>query len=185
MAARQRSNRGVAPLMTSGVSHVSRDRPVYRVGDLDVDIGRVIVSRAGQQLPLPKLSFDLLLALIERAPDVASLDELLDRVWAGVIVSPETVSQRVKLLRDALGDDPKEPRYIAGVRGRGYRLIPPVQRGIHELRAHPATLATGRCGIGRPDWRDISRQSLGVAARKGQRRGLQVDHPVSRGSASP
>lgn len=124
--------------MTSGVSHVSRDRPVYRVGDLDVDIGRVIVSRAGQQLPLPKLSFDLLLALIERAPDVASLDELLDRVWAGVIVSPETVSQRVKLLRDALGDDPKEPRYIAGVRGRGYRLIPPVER-VPEPAESPAT----------------------------------------------
>lgn len=39
---------------------------------------------------------------------------------------PETLTQRVKLLRDALGDDPASPRYVAGVRGRGYRLIPPV-----------------------------------------------------------
>ena len=124
--------------MTSGVSDVRRDRLVYRVGDLDVDVGRVVVSRAGQPLPLPKLSFDLLLALTECAPDVASLDELLDRVWGGVIVSPETVSQRVKLLRDALGDDPKQPRYIAGVRGRGYRLIPPVER-LSEAAESPAT----------------------------------------------
>lgn len=112
----------------SGLSQVQRDRLVYQVGDLTVDAGRVVVSRAGEMLPLPKLTFDLLLALIERAPNVVSLDELLDRVWVGVVVSPETVSQRVKLLRDALGDDPREPRYVAGVRGRGYRLIPAVER---------------------------------------------------------
>jgi TolB-like protein len=74
-------------------------------------------------LPLPKLSFDFLLAMIEAAPGIVSLDELMDRVWAGVIVSPETVSQRAKLLRDALGDDSRSPRYLLAVRGRGYRLI--------------------------------------------------------------
>ena len=47
---------------------------------------------------------------------------------AGLVVSPETVSQRVKLLRDALGDDSKSPRYIAVVRLRGYRLVPVVAR---------------------------------------------------------
>ena len=46
----------------------------------------------------------------------------MTRVWHGVIVSPETISQRAKLLRDALGDDPRHPRYVASVRGRGYRL---------------------------------------------------------------
>jgi TolB-like protein/DNA-binding winged helix-turn-helix (wHTH) protein len=130
--------------MKSGVSEARRDRFVYRIGDLDVDAGRAVVLRAGQPLPLPKLSFELLLALIERAPDIASLDDLLDRVWAGVVVSPETVSQRVKLLRDALGDDPKEPRYVAGVRGRGYRLIPAVERvpeqaGSSEPSVVPST----------------------------------------------
>lgn len=44
-------------------------------------------------------------------------------MWPGLVVSPETVSQRVKLLRAALGDNPKQPRYILGVRGRGYRLL--------------------------------------------------------------
>ena len=39
---------------------------------------------------------------------------------------PETVNKRVNLLREALGDDAREPRYIAGVRSRGYRLIAPV-----------------------------------------------------------
>jgi acetoin utilization deacetylase AcuC-like enzyme len=47
------------------------------------------------------------------------------RVWPGLVVSPETVTQRVKILRDSLGDDAKNPRYVAGVRefaarGGGY-----------------------------------------------------------------
>jgi TolB-like protein/DNA-binding winged helix-turn-helix (wHTH) protein/Tfp pilus assembly protein PilF len=86
------------------------------------------VMRAGQALPVSGLSFDVLVALIEAAPRVTSHSELMDRVWKGLVVGPETVSQRIKLLRDALDDDPKHPRYIAGVRGRGYRLLPDVAR---------------------------------------------------------
>ena len=102
--------------------------PVYRVGDLVVDTGRATVTRDGQAVALPKLTFDLLLALIEAAPRVVSHDELMHRVWPGLVVGPETVSQRVKLLRASLDDDPKAPRYVLGVRGRGYRLLPAVER---------------------------------------------------------
>ena len=115
------------------------DRPVtaiYRVADLTVDTGRITVLREGQPLPVTGLSFDLLVALIEASPRVVSQDELMDRVWKGLVVGPETVSQRVKLLRDALDDDPRHPRYVAGVRGRGYRLLPDV------LRADATTAAT-------------------------------------------
>src|SRR5262245_2748997 len=95
----------------------------YLVGDLTVDPGRGRVMRGEQEVPLPKLSFDLLLVLTRAAPNLLSVDALIDKVWPGLVVSPETVSQRVKLLRDALGDDPKAPRYIGGLRGRGYQLI--------------------------------------------------------------
>ena len=61
--------------------------------------------------------------MVRAAPNLASLDELMSRVWPGIIVSPETVSQRVKLLRDALADDPRVPRYIGGLRGRGYQIV--------------------------------------------------------------
>ena len=103
--------------------------------------------RANAEISLPKLSFDLLLVLIRAAPDIISIDELMSRVWPGLVVSPETVSQRVKLLRDALGDDPRNPRYIAGLRGRGYRLIgavsdsaPPETAPGPELKSAPATM---------------------------------------------
>jgi len=109
----------------------------YSVGDLTIDTGTQVVSRAGDMIALPKLSFDLLLVLMRAAPNLVSLDELMQLVWPGVVVSPETVSQRIKLLRDALRCDPREPRYIAGLRGRGYQLIAPVK----ELEAEPTASA--------------------------------------------
>jgi len=95
----------------------------YLVGDLTIDVGTAQVERNGQPIALPRLSFDLLLALAREAPNVVNLDGLMTRVWPGLVVTPETVSQRVKLLRDALDDDPSHPRYIAGIRGRGYRMV--------------------------------------------------------------
>jgi TolB-like protein/DNA-binding winged helix-turn-helix (wHTH) protein len=106
---------------------------IYRVDDLTVDVGRQCVSRASVDLPLPNLSFRLLLALIHAAPNVLSNETLMARVWPGQVVSPETVNKRAKLLRDALGDDAREPRYIAGVRSRGYRLIAPVFAGVPDM----------------------------------------------------
>lgn len=79
-------------------------------------------------MPLPKLSFDLLVALVRRAPDVVRGDELIELVWAGAAVSDETLTQRVALLRRALGEEAKSPRYVRAVRGRGYQLIPDVVR---------------------------------------------------------
>ena len=84
--------------------------------------------RGGDVIELPKLSFDLLLVLVRSAPDVVSIDALLTRVWTGVVVNPETVVQRVKMLRDALDDRAAEPRYIMALRMRGYRLVAEVSK---------------------------------------------------------
>ncbi len=62
-------------------------------------------------------------ALVEAAPEPMTIDSLMNRVWPGLVVTPETVVQRVKLLRAALGDDTKRPRYVEGLRGHGYRLV--------------------------------------------------------------
>ena len=97
-----------------------------RFADLEFDAGQRRVWRGKSEIELPKLSFDLLAALIEAAPNSLSTDELMDRVWQDAVVSPATVAKRVELLRQALGDDSDEPRYIALVRGHGYRLIPGV-----------------------------------------------------------
>jgi TolB-like protein/DNA-binding winged helix-turn-helix (wHTH) protein/Flp pilus assembly protein TadD len=102
--------------------------PRFRIGDLEVDVGKAEVRRGDENIALPKLSFDLLYALINAAPSIVTNEDLLQRVWPGLLVSPESVSQRVKLLRTSIGDDSQQPRYILGVRGRGYRLIPLPER---------------------------------------------------------
>jgi len=57
----------------------------------------------------------LLLCLAEHAGEVVSIDDLLDQVWSDVIVAPDSVYQAVTSLRRLLGDDPKQPTYIATV----------------------------------------------------------------------
>jgi TolB-like protein/DNA-binding winged helix-turn-helix (wHTH) protein len=99
---------------------------IYRIEDLTLDTGSQKVLRNGNEVPLGPLSYKLLLVLVEKAPDLATHDEIADAVWSGRAVSPETVKQRAKLLRDALADDAGHPRYIEVVRGRGYRLLPPI-----------------------------------------------------------
>ena len=51
------------------------------------------------------------------------MQELLDEVWSDVVVTSDSVYQVVAVLRRTLGDDSKEPRYIATLPRRGYRLV--------------------------------------------------------------
>ncbi len=97
------------------------------IGDLLLDVSARTLSRSGKSIDLPKLSYRLLLALADAAPAVLTHDAIIERVWDGRVVSPETVTQRVKLLRKALGDDAANPRYIGVVRGEGYRLLSAVE----------------------------------------------------------
>ncbi len=125
---RRRCNEKQGTMQPSVTPGSGNAPPRFRVGDLEVDIGKAEVTRGDEKIALPKLSFDLLCALINAAPAIVTNDELLEQVWPGLQVSPESVAQRVKLLRSAIGDDSQQPRYILGVRGRGYRLIPAVAR---------------------------------------------------------
>lgn len=98
----------------------------FTVDDLVLDIGRRQIWRGEQPIDLPKLSFDLLLALVRAAPNVVSTDDLVKTVWGDVVVSDETLTQRIKMLRDALDEDGDKQRYIQTVRAVGYRLQPDV-----------------------------------------------------------
>src|SRR5262249_10499052 len=59
--------------------------------------------------------------------------ELIATVWNGTAVSDETLTQRVALLRRALGDEAKSPRYLRAVRGRGYQIVPAVTVPAEEI----------------------------------------------------
>ena len=99
----------------------------YRIADLVLDTGSRRVTRGSELLKVNGLTFDLLLTLIESAPDIVTFDQVAERVWHGRHVTPETIAQRAKMLRDALSDDVSKPRYVESIRGQGYRLIADVE----------------------------------------------------------
>ena len=69
----------------------------------------------------------LLLCLAAKPGEVVSIDDLIDKVWAGVIVSSDSVYQAVTSLRRQLGDDAKLPTYIETVPRLGYRMVAKVR----------------------------------------------------------
>jgi TolB-like protein/DNA-binding winged helix-turn-helix (wHTH) protein/Tfp pilus assembly protein PilF len=113
-----------------GESAARPDNGIYQLLDLQLDLAVQTVKRDGEAIVLPDLSFRLLAALVRCAPETIGKDELVREVWGEVVVSDETLSQRVRLLRQALGEDAQDPRYISAVRGRGYRLICPVKPAV-------------------------------------------------------
>jgi len=81
-------------------------RDFYRLNDLEVDVLRRELRRDGQALPLSGKPFDVLLALLERAKQVVSKDDLLSTVWPNSFVEEGNLAQSIFVLRKALGKAP-------------------------------------------------------------------------------
>ncbi|MFT4923935.1 MAG: DNA-binding winged helix-turn-helix (wHTH) protein/Flp pilus assembly protein TadD [Phenylobacterium sp.] len=96
---------------------------LYQINDLSLNTQLGTLHRGDQEIALPPLSYKMLCQLVQRAPAIVSQDELMTLVWGDLVVSDETLKQRIKLLRQAISDTPQKPQYIASVRGRGYRCI--------------------------------------------------------------
>jgi len=97
-------------------------RPVV-FGDLLIDADRVEVTRDGEPIALTRVEFRLLTTLIDADGRVLTRDQLLDAVYGQdqSEVLDRTVDVHIGRLRDKLGDDAERPRYVATVRGIGYR----------------------------------------------------------------
>lgn len=113
-----------------------RSLPRYEFADLTIDVGQRRVTRGVDTLELGKLTFDFLRVLVESSPNVVTHDELAAKVWGGRSVSPETMSQRMLMLRQALSDEAEHPRYVEVLRGQGFRLIGEAQRS-GAIRSEP------------------------------------------------
>ncbi|HEX3607477.1 MAG TPA: response regulator transcription factor [Candidatus Dormibacteraeota bacterium] len=99
------------------------DRGLLRHADLVIDLDRHQVTRDGRPLGLTTAEFRLLAALVEADGRVLTREMLLDALYGNnyVEVLDRTIDVHIRRLREKLGDDADEPRYIATVRGAGYR----------------------------------------------------------------
>ena len=97
-----------------------------RIGELDFDPGARRVMLRGEELSLARKEFDLLAELVRHSGQVVSREDLMSRVWdENWFGSTRTLDVHIRWLRQKLGDDPSEPRYIATVRGVGFRFTAP------------------------------------------------------------
>lgn len=101
----------------------SKVEPVFVVDDLAVDLGRRLVTIAGDEVQLTPTEYDLLRVLVTHAGRVLTHHHLLRQVW-GVGYEQETHMLRVNVsnLRRKLEPDPARPHYILTEPGVGYRL---------------------------------------------------------------
>jgi transcriptional activator of cad operon len=114
-----------------------------RIGDWRVSPSSGQISRQGETVRVDTRAMRLLVCLAEHAGQVVSIDQLLESAWAGVIVSPDSVYQAVTSLRRLLGDDSKQPTYIATVPRMGYRMVANVEPWTEALlSAAPTATAT-------------------------------------------
>ena len=81
------------------------------------------LTRDGAAVDLNARYFDALALLADHSGQLVTKDRFLDEVWRGVPVTDEALTQCIKTLRRALGDDAARPRFIETVPKHGYRFI--------------------------------------------------------------
>ncbi len=151
----------------------------FSLGDWLVQPSLNLVSCSFTEKQLEPRAMDVLVFLAARAGTVVSKAELIDAVWQKSFISEATLTHTIAVLRDALGDDVKAPRYIATVHKRGYRVVAPVRRVVSTRPDPPAEgcacwltvgdrdvpLAEGETVIGRDPGVQVRIDAMGVSRR--------------------
>jgi two-component system KDP operon response regulator KdpE len=102
---------------------VRSDEPVFRSGDLQIDLARRSVSVGGRSVHLTPTEYELLRYLALHAGKPVTHTTLLRQVWGEYAVGDKYNTRYVVAqIRKKLGDDPANPRYIVNEPGVGYRL---------------------------------------------------------------
>lgn len=98
-------------------------RDVLHVDDLVIDASRRKVFQREKEVELTPRQFDLLYVLALNRGIVMSREKLLERVWGyDYFGDTRTVDVHIRHIRDKLGDNPQEPRYLVTVWGVGYKF---------------------------------------------------------------
>ncbi|MBV9635400.1 MAG: response regulator transcription factor, partial [Methylobacteriaceae bacterium] len=103
---------------------VHGERPVFRVGDLSVDLVRRIVKVRGAEVKLSPKEYELLRTLVQHAGKVLTHRFLLAELW-DELTDAQYLRVYVRQLRQKVEADPERPQYILTETGVGYRLRAP------------------------------------------------------------
>jgi DNA-binding winged helix-turn-helix (wHTH) protein/hemoglobin-like flavoprotein len=118
-------------------------QPVFAFADFELHGGHRELRRSGQPVPVEPKVLDVLLVLVRNRSRLVSRTELLDTVWADVVVSDSALARAVREARRALGDDGEGQRFIKTLHGRGYRFVAATsERGPVPAADQPAPAAS-------------------------------------------
>ena len=109
--------------------------------DVEIDLARYELRRAGARVPVEPKVFDLIAYLAGNANRLISKDEMIEHVWSGRIVSDAALSSAIKSARRALSDGDLNDSRIKTVRGRGFRMELPDQVAATPEPEAPAAAA--------------------------------------------
>ncbi|CAM4276705.1 winged helix-turn-helix domain-containing protein [Pseudoalteromonas byunsanensis] len=97
---------------------------VYKLNEIYIDFDtNSLTDSYGRNIRIEPLIMDLLAYMMKNTGSYLSVSDLMQHVWSGRIVSDNAVRVAVKKLRDAMGDNPKLPRFIKTSPNRGYTII--------------------------------------------------------------
>ena len=88
----------------------------------------------GVPVPLGSRAFDVLMVLIEAGGELVTKDEILSRVWPGMVVEEHSLQFHISALRKVLGED---RGFIKTISGRGYRFVADITAAAGEQEALP------------------------------------------------
>src|SRR5688572_27324346 len=108
--------------------------PIYSFDDYQLDTRLHELRRAGEALHIEPQVFDVLAHLFACRDRVVTKEELLDVVWGHRYVAPTTLNSRIKLARQAVGDDGTAQRVIRTVHGLGFRVVASVEERTGATR---------------------------------------------------
>lgn len=124
---------------------------MHRVQGVELDPTARRVWRDGTEVRLSNKEFDLLEALISRAGEVVTRDELMLNVWnTSFWTSAKTIDVHLGWLRKKLGDDTRRPQLITTIRGRGLRF-----------ETQPPTYLAAVDSLGRPLGEPLATEAVG------------------------
>jgi len=116
---------------------------VLRFADCELDLDRVVLRRAGDEVRIEPQAFDLLAYLVARRGTMVRKEQLLDDVWGDRFVSESALTTRIKAVRQAVGDNGNRQAIIRTVHGKGYEFVAAVESDDADGVASPAAPVTG------------------------------------------
>jgi len=111
----------------------------YEFGPFEVNPASGELLKHGRRVRLQEQPFRLLVVLLENAGRVVSREQIQNRIWEGntFVDFDSSLRVAVRKLREALGDDAENPRYIETIPKRGYRFLAPAGRAADPVRQEP------------------------------------------------